>query len=113
MINVFFFFSKEDESKKKSDKKLWETEFEEEDPYARTYRVMNKQMRELKNRILFWRDSSPVDRDEWGVDSTNLHTHVDVVIIGSGAIANSAAYWIKQRAGESLSTLVIEPETKV
>ncbi|KAK0074234.1 hypothetical protein PV326_012612, partial [Microctonus aethiopoides] len=104
--------NKEDESKKESDKKIWETEFEEEDPYARTYRVMNKQMRELKNNILFWRDSSPVDRDEWGVDSTNLHTHVDVVIIGSGAIANSAAYWIKQRSGESLSTLVIEPETK-
>ncbi|KAK0179314.1 hypothetical protein PV327_005078 [Microctonus hyperodae] len=104
--------NKDDETKKESDKKFWESEFEEEDPYARTYRVMNKQWRELKNRIQFWKDSSPVDTDEWGVDSANIHTYTDVVIIGSGAIANSAAYWIKKRAGESLATIVIEPKIK-
>lgn len=39
--------------------------------------------------------------------------HADVVIIGGGFIGTAAAYWLKVKAGEGLSVVVIENDPLV
>lgn len=39
--------------------------------------------------------------------------HADIVIIGGGYIGSSVAYWLKTRAGEGLSIVVLEKDFSV
>ncbi|XP_015120491.1 FAD-dependent oxidoreductase domain-containing protein 1 isoform X2 [Diachasma alloeum] len=71
---------------------------------------MGKQMREIKQKALFWKEPKNVDFDEWDIDSTYYPSHVDVVVIGGGAIGSSIAYWLKKMSNGGLSVVVIEKD---
>lgn len=43
----------------------------------------------------------------------DLPEHADVVIIGGGFIGTAVAYWLKIRAGEGLSVVVLEKDLMV
>lgn len=86
---------------------------EPEPPITRTLRVMGKQVREMKQKAMFWREPKNVDVDEWGIDSTDFPSHVDIAIIGGGAMGSSVAYWLKKMSGEAFSIVVIEKDSKV
>lgn len=64
-------------------------------PFTKTWSLINK---EIKSGF-----AQPTDSPQ----------HADVVIVGGGFIGSSAAYWLKTRAGEGLSVVVIEKDTTV
>lgn len=43
-----------------------------------------------------------------GKKGAQFPKHVDILIVGGGIIGSSIAYWLKQRASDSFSTLVLE-----
>ncbi|XP_063972151.1 FAD-dependent oxidoreductase domain-containing protein 1-like [Diachasmimorpha longicaudata] len=95
---------------KETDENYWETDVEPEDPISRTARVMGKQMREIKQKAMFWKEPMNVNIDEWDIDSTYYPSHVDVVVVGGGAIGSSVAYWLKQMSNGALSVVVVEKD---
>uniref|UniRef100_A0A0C9PW55 Foxred1 protein n=1 Tax=Fopius arisanus TaxID=64838 RepID=A0A0C9PW55_9HYME len=97
-------------SPRKTDGNYWETDVTPEHPVSRTARVMGKQMREIKQNVLFWREPKNVNLDEWNIDSTYYPSHVDVVIIGGGAMGSSIAYWLKKMSNGGLSVVVVEKD---
>lgn len=74
-----------------------------ENPFNRTVRIISEDLKHLTNL------------KEYNRKIQNLFpTHVDVVIIGGGAMGSSIAYWLKEKTGEdALSVVVVEKDPTV
>ncbi|KAH0564472.1 FAD-dependent oxidoreductase domain-containing protein 1 [Cotesia glomerata] len=88
----------------------WSKEPEMEHPFGRTARVMGRQLRDIKGKILFWKEPKPPEWDEWEVDSTGFPTHIEVLIIGGGVMGMCTAYWMQKYGGKGFQVVVMEDE---
>ncbi|GLV38883.1 lethal (2) 37Bb [Carabus blaptoides fortunei] len=69
---------------------------EAENPISKTFRILGK---DIKNATGFEKSTTPID---------DFPAHVDVVVIGGGAMGSSIAYWLKERTRRGLSVAVVE-----
>lgn len=102
-------YSDKSSDNKDDEENYWKELPTPEDPVGRTVRVMSQQMRDIKQKIMFWKEPGSF-QDEWVIDSTIYPRQADIVIIGGAAMGSSIAYWIKKIAGEGLSVVVIEKD---
>ncbi|XP_043275335.1 FAD-dependent oxidoreductase domain-containing protein 1 [Venturia canescens] len=93
------------------DKEWLEREPEEEHPFKRATRVLKTDFRRIKRKTLFWKDhSKDLRKGDWDTEDQLFPTHVDVLVIGGGAIGSSVAYWIKERVKDGLRVAVLEKD---
>lgn len=78
-----------------------------ENPYARVLRILKNDFKNFK-KLRAYKQSSGSKL------MLNCPNHVDVVIIGGGAMGSSVAYWIKEMSGEDgLRVAVVEKDPTV
>ncbi|XP_041978619.1 FAD-dependent oxidoreductase domain-containing protein 1 [Aricia agestis] len=86
-------------------------------------RLLKNLHQTCKNKFLFYSTSQnqnpfkkTLDAFRYDVSSINdtptykYPEHADIVIIGGGFIGSSTAYWLKQRAGEGLSVVILDKD---
>lgn len=95
----------------------------EEDPVARTHRILKNDLLSAKKYIPIVNEKSVSENvqmfkhtimgggDGYPKDEI-FPSHVDVLIIGGGAIGSSIAYFLKDRAREGLRIAVVEKDMK-
>lgn len=74
---------------------------EAENPISKTFRILGK---DIKHAAGFDKSTTRVD---------DFPAHVDVAVIGGGAMGSSIAYWLKERTRRGLSVAVIERDRSV
>lgn len=114
-----------------SDKKVPFSEHEyankkPEDPIKRTGRILKNDLVRAKNwmqdKVDYYKKinpektkhSVPIESIDHFIqnreDITLFQSHCDVLVIGGGGVGSSIAYWLKQRARDGLSVVVVEKD---
>lgn len=86
-------------------------------------RIIFSLSQNISNRRSYAKNLNPFTRT-WGVISDEVKSgfkkrpftypeHTDVVVVGGGFIGLSVAYWLKIRAGDGLSIVVLEKDPAV
>ncbi|XP_015604103.1 FAD-dependent oxidoreductase domain-containing protein 1 [Cephus cinctus] len=81
-----------------------------ENPINRTLRVLKQDVKSFKDILSFWQDEKPEDTMARYKKLKEFPNHVDIVIIGGGAIGSSIAYWLKSTAQKGLQVAVVEKD---
>uniref|UniRef100_A0A1A9W064 FAD-dependent oxidoreductase domain-containing protein 1 n=1 Tax=Glossina brevipalpis TaxID=37001 RepID=A0A1A9W064_9MUSC len=89
-------------------------------PITRTLNILKNDMKTVRDLLL---PSSWVDKISGTSETSNLkqfrgeksnspaelfQTHCDILIIGGGGVGSSVAYWLKEKARDGLSVVVVE-----
>lgn len=99
--------------------KNWEAP--ERDPHSKFVWCIRRDMATLKKWSKFWQwpnfENPAIVNGrvaDWDNPSAPIFpNHVDLVIIGGGAIGCSVAYWIKKQAGKDFRIVVVEKDPMV
>lgn len=85
---------------------LTKVNYEEgEHPLRRTFKILGGDLIRAKDKLLQRPTSKALDL---------FPTHVDILILGGGAMGTSIAYWLKEKSGShGMSVVVIEKDTTV
>nr|CAD7438120.1 unnamed protein product [Timema bartmani] len=71
-----------------------------ENPFSRTLNILSNDIRNAKSKLF-----------NDGVDIPHqFPSHCDVIVIGGGVVGSSIAYWLKEKAGQGLSVVVVEKD---